>query len=402
MKIPGLWIGANKMMRFSVVGSLVAGLLFFTGCAFPLAGLPSPTITPLLEMTLAAATHVPASPIPTEPVSIPVQGAAASLTPVPTALPTATPAPILRQLTSGGCCAQPFWSPDSQQVLFLDKPAAEAPVGFWSVNLAGDAPQLFTDRLGVYSRDLNLRAFPANGLTVVERMADGMRWNIANGGRSVSFSPDGQLLAWVGGASGPPFDTAQRQIWVSQVDGRQARLVATLLGGGLSGWFPDGRLLVNGRLEASEEDQVLWALSLTPGADGKSQMTELGRGQRLRNVSLSPDGTWLAYVVTFSADPAQDGLWLTNTQTLAKQRLGLFGAFRWRDGQRLLVAPLDFSQPVHRLWQVQADTGQAEPLTDPAVTPLRIANGDWSVSPDGRWVIFVSALDYNIWLLALP
>jgi Tol biopolymer transport system component len=54
------------------------------------------------------------------------------------------------------------------------------------------------------------------------------------------------------------------------------------------------------------------------------------------------------------------------------------------------------------VWQFEAQTGQSRPLTDPAATQLKIANGDWSVSPDGRQIAFVSANDNNIWLLSLP
>ncbi len=72
------------------------------------------------------------------------------------------------------------------------------------------------------------------------------------------------------------------------------------------------------------------------------------------------------------------------------------------DGQHLLVVPVDLNQPVHQLLQVEADTGQVTDLTDPAVTPFKIANGDWSVSPVGDKIAFLSADDGNIWLLELP
>ena len=64
--------------------------------------------------------------------------------------------------------------------------------------------------------------------------------------------------------------------------------------------------------------------------------------------------------------------------------------------------PLDLSQPVHRLLQVEAASGQVQSVTDPAITPFKIANGDWSVSPDGELIAFVSADEGNIWLLELP
>jgi Tol biopolymer transport system component len=48
------------------------------------------------------------------------------------------------------------------------------------------------------------------------------------------------------------------------------------------------------------------------------------------------------------------------------------------------------------------ETGQTDPLTDPETTPLRIEGGDWTLSPDGKKVVFVSAVDQNLWLVTLP
>ena len=69
---------------------------------------------------------------------------------------TMTPTPALQRLTTGGCCTQPFWSPDSQQVLFIDQPPPDAPLGIWGVSLnPPDAtPALLTQRVAFYSRDL--------------------------------------------------------------------------------------------------------------------------------------------------------------------------------------------------------------------------------------------------------
>jgi hypothetical protein len=33
---------------------------------------------------------------------------------------------------------------------------------------------------------------------------------------------------------------------------------------------------------------------------------------------------------------------------------------------------------------------------------LPIAGGDWALSPDGTRLVFVSALDHNLWVLELP
>jgi hypothetical protein len=41
-------------------------------------------------------------------------------------------------------------------------------------------------------------------------------------------------------------------------------------------------------------------------------------------------------------------------------------------------------------------------LLDPAEVPIHIANNDWSVSPDGHTMAFVSQDDRNIWVIDLP
>jgi Tol biopolymer transport system component len=303
---------------------------------------------------------------------------------------------VLRQLTTGGCCVEPFWSPDSQQLFYLDKPSPGAQAGFYSANVQDGSVSLFTDRLGLFSPDMSLRAFPDGKQTIVERLADEQRWVIPSAGRVVSFSPDGAQVAWTAGQSGPPFDTARREIWTSQADGSQAKALLQLYSGGFAGWFPDGRLLVNGRIDLNEPMQGLWAYSTQNGS-----MLPLGSGERLRGVTISPGGSWVTYQVLFSSNPDENGTWLVNTRTGEKRRLDLFGAYRWRDDSRLLLIPLDASQPSHQIWQIDAASGEAQPLTDSSVTSFKIANGDWSVSPDGTKIAFVSAQDHNIWIIEL-
>jgi Tol biopolymer transport system component len=255
------------------------------------------------------------------------------------------------------------------------------------------------DRLGIYSPDQKLLAFPMNNETVIERLSTGEQWQIPNGGRSVSFSPDGDWLAWTGGDFTPPFDRAEREVWVSRVDGSEARQVFTAIRGGFAGWLSGERILVSGLVEGTASEQAYWALSLNPILVEQSELMELGRGGRLREAKISSDGSWLAYLVTFGADPSQDGLWLAEAISGERKRLEVFGGYNWRDGEHLLVVPLDLSEPVHELLQVHAPSGHVEPLTDPSITPFRIANGDWSVSPDGGKIVFVSADDGNIWVL---
>lgn len=315
--------------------------------------------------------------------------------------PSPSPSPQLLQLTTNGCCVQPFWDINSDRLLFLDKPAPDAPTGIYQAFLEGRETALFTEKLGIYHLPLGLVAYPEGGQTYVERIESGERYTIPNGGRALTFSPNGGQVAWTAGESGPPFDTARREIWISNFDGTNPQQLLTLIGGGFSGWISEWELLVTGRQTPEETDSALWVFSRQDNS-----LRELVRGGRIRSICLAPGGAWVAYLVTFALDPAQNGLWIQNIVTGERVQLDLFGGYRWRDADHLLIIPLDpnaASGPVasHQLWEVDATTGDSRPLTDPALTPFKVAEGDWTVSPDGRYVAFVSATDRNIWVLTI-
>ena len=243
--------------------------------------------------------------------------------------------------------------------------------------------------------------------TTIERLSDGERWNVPARGRSVRISPGGTRIAWTEGNEDLPPDRQVTTIRVANLDGSEPRVAATLRRGGLSGWISDDVLLVSGRESATATDQVLWAAPL----DG-SPPVELARAERLRSPQLSPSGAWVAYYVTFDADPARNGLWIARTDGSDRRQIPpeLFGSYQWRgcpdvcdpDAESLLIVPLQPDAAQHELWQVRAAGGEPARLTDPAVTPIKIANGDWRVSPDGRYVAYVESEDRNIWALPLP
>ena len=384
-----------RLARRSARASRVGGLFLTLGALGLVAACADTPAPPLFTRVPVSTATTVAPPTRTAPTLFP------SLTPPPldnrTPTPTPTPAPVRRQLTSGGCCVQPQWSPDGGQVWFLDQPSEAQPAGLWGVPVAGGEPQFITDRLGLLSPDGSLRAYPSAGQTMVERVATGEVWSVPAGGRAVLFSPDNTQLAWQTASSTVDFDRRVVEIWVAAVDGGAARVVAQLIGGGLTDWFPNSReLLVTGRASRDSEP-VLAVLDVDSG-----QLRELVRAVNLRGVTLSPDGGWLAYQVAFSGDPAQDGLWVLSLAEGEAHRLPLFGAYRWRAEGRLLMVPLEPERPSHRLVDVDAASGQATALTDPAVTAFRIAAGDWALSPDGQRVVYVSAADHNLWLIELP
>lgn len=301
---------------------------------------------------------------------------------------------MARQLTSGACCAQPFWSADGRQVRYIDRPSSGQPGGIWGVNASGGQPSLVTARLGIYSPNEKLVAYPESGQTYIERVG-GERWKVGTGGRAIVFSPDGTQIAWQVASSLYNFDSRQVQIWVAGVDGSGARKLAELVGGGLIGWYADGqRLLVTSH---DGDFGVLQALNVDD-----NNLAPIARAPRIQGAVLSPLGGWVAYTIAFSGDASLDGLWVVRTNGGDAHRLDAFGGFAWRAEGRVLIIPLEASASRNRLIEIDAATNAERPLTDPAATPIQIAGGNWALSPDGLQLAFVSATDHNIWVLDLP
>ena len=377
-----------KSLRPLPAAVLLAAII--AACSQPLPTLVA-TISP-------AATNTPVSHLPAAATALPQTE---TVTPLPSATftpaPSPTPFPTARQLTEGGCCVRPFWSSDGLQVRYIDRPTDSSPSGIWGVDLEGGDPVFVAARPGVYSPDESLVAYPSGGRTIIERVADGETWTAPSNGRPVSFAPDSQRIAWQIASSTVNFDRRVVQVFVASVDGSDVAQVAQLVGGGLAGWFPDSqRLLITRRAEAGNDTE----LAILNLASGEQQVIAVA--PRLRGISLSPQGGWLAYLVSFSGDADLDGLWVLRSDGTSARRLDRFGAYAWRTEGRLLLIPLAPGSASNRLLEVDASTGQARELIDIGRTPLRIAEGNWSLSPDGSRLAFVAAEDHNIWVLDLP
>lgn len=318
-------------------------------------------------------------------------------TAAPTVAQTATPAPLpLRRLTTGGCCPYPFWAADSSSVLFVDRPEGGV-AGVYGVPVTGGEVTLFYPRPGLLSPDGAWLVAPAGELVVLENLVDGERRFLLTGGQRPLFSPSGDRLAWqVSALAVSQLDVRRAEVWVSQADGGGARPVIKVMGGGLVGWAGEEALLVSGRRGLGEA-AGLWRVPLEGG-----EPSLLLEAARLFRPAVSPRGLWAAVTVAFAQEGERNGLWVLRTEGGEPRRLDLFGGYRWRSEGRLLVAVPAPGAPGALLWQVEADTGEARLLFDPARGSLLIANNDWAVSPDGRWMVFRSSGDGNLWLLALP
>lgn len=323
-----------------------------------------------------------------------------------TQLPDPAPLAILafgHQITAGNCCTQPYWNKDSTQVRFLDQPEPGAPLGIWGVDITeiGSAPQLVTERLGIFSPDGTLVAYPGRteGMTMIERLADGKTWEINTQGRSPNFTPDSQHVTWSVYDEDAPSDNREEILWLANVDGSAARVLLRLRRTSLLTWLADDKLLASQRIPGGSDEQ-LFILSTADGSE-----TELLQTPRRRGMALSPDRRYLVYYVTFEPETEKNGLWLLDLQDSkpAPQKLPFFGSYRWRDNEHLIYVPFDLEAITHDFYEFNVRTGQTRSLF-PAGTNLTIANSDWRISPDGRKIALVAAngatLD-GVWVLEL-
>jgi murein DD-endopeptidase MepM/ murein hydrolase activator NlpD/Tol biopolymer transport system component len=335
---------------------------------------------------------------PVTPVSLVVSGSAQAQLPINESLSVL---PIGWQIIAGNCCTRPYWSKDSTEVRFIDQPAPDASLGVWGVDVTqpGQAPELVTERLGFYSPDGSLIAYPdrSKGVAIIERLADGQKWQIETQERSLSFTPDSQGVIWTTYDQDAPRDSREETIWLADVDGSNVRAVFSARRTDPIAWLTDNELLMI-RRRAGTSDIQLFKLSLESG-----RQSRLVSGARMRGLAFSPDKRHLVYYVTFEQKAGKNGTWLLDLQNPQQpaEKLPFFGTYRWRDNQRLIYVPLDLEATSHDFYEYDILTKETKPLF-PNGTDLTIANNDWRVSPDGRQIALVAAqgteLD-GVWVL---
>jgi murein DD-endopeptidase MepM/ murein hydrolase activator NlpD/Tol biopolymer transport system component len=333
---------------------------------------------------------------------------ASLISPASSGWPPSNPMPLAtrpfgRQLTTGTCCTQPYWTKDSTQVRFIDQPGSDAPLGIWGVNLAQpeNGPQFVSPRLGIFSPDGRLVAYPnrQTGGTVIERLADGQTWEIDTQGQSPNFTPDSRHIIWAVFDEDAPSDNREETLWQANVDGSNPQILLKEQRIGLAAWLADNKLLLSQRIPGGSDVQLL-TVSLING-----QKTKLLELPRMRGQALSLDRRYLVYYVSFEPEAEKNGLWLLDLQDSKPipQKLPFFGSYRWRDAERLIYVPFEPEAAGHNFFEYNTRTGQTRPLflTNPGLT---IANSDWRVSPDGRKIALVAANDTTldgIWVLEL-
>jgi hypothetical protein len=320
-------------------------------------------------------------------------------TPTPIPRPTVSGGPVQpTAITSDGCCAYPGWSKDSEWILFFDAPGGGPTRGLYSIPRSGGQATRLTARVGSFSSDWSLVSYPESGQIFIERWQDGERWTVPSSGREVHFAPSSQSIAWqIGSSSIQNPDVRVSSIWISGIKGADVRELVTIHGGELIGWAEDEQaLIVTGRLTPTGPAGI-WRIDIEDGA-GRL----LFEVDHPREALLSNDGSRLAFIIAFEQKSDRNGVWVLRTDDGSARRLEFFGSYRWRSTDQLLLLPLDLSASSPYVLQFDTRSSQWWTLSSPRDTSLPIANNDWHVSPDGRWMVYQSFLDQNLYLLELP
>jgi hypothetical protein len=288
-------------------------------------------------------------------------------------------------------------------VRFIDQPAADQPLGIWGVKVTqlGAAPHLVTNRLGTYSPDGQLIAYPdrSKGIAIVERLEDGQRWEINTGANSLFFTPNGQEVLWMQSNAETPWASDENIIWLANVDGSNMRQLTSLQRAEPMAWLADDALLVVTQGGDASDRMLLSQLSLQDGA--QTPLFEVGR---MQDLLLSPDKQRLVYT-SFTPHIEENGIWLVELQNPqgGPQKLPFFGTYRWRDNQHLVFVPFEPNATQHTFYEYDISTAQAR-LLFTGNTDLIIANNDWQISPDGSKIALLAAAGTalnGIWVLEI-
>jgi hypothetical protein len=365
-----------------------------------LLALPVPTVT---RAPRAAAQGMPAIGL-VEPARRTAPGGEAAATPF--VVTTAAGRPVVpgqpRQLTQDGCCYGAWWASDSQALYFVDRPAGAIQTTIYRLALwpPGSAPApADTREMGGGPGDGRYEILPVDAGTSVRDLQTGQAWTVPTGGNPVRVSSDGSHVVWWEGRGGREPGTDVVRVWGSHIDGADQKELGGLWGTEVVAFLPDNRrVLVTGRPANNRAVAILATLDVETG-----ELKSIAKGLWLDQVLPSPDGRWVAYTTSLDQeDPGANGVWLAAVDDGPPRKLPFEGAYRWRDGNRLVFIPLEPGAPVNNVLEYDVRTNEARQLLDPATVPMRVANNDWSVSPDGQSLVWVAEEDRNLWAVDLP
>jgi hypothetical protein len=314
-----------------------------------------------------------------------------------TAPPITAGEPTFKKISESGCCSMAWWSPDSKTVrLFYGKDGQVA--NAFGIDIASGKMAQIEDTTPASTSingDVTLRWL--SDRAEFRRASDGKTFAFSTNGTWPSFSPNARRLLWqrFPGDAVPGDAPPLTEVWVSDIDGNN-RGIATTQTGGAVYWLDDDRIL----LVAREGQTQFSKFSIYDLRDKTT--TPYFRTENLRGIYVAPGGRHIVFYRIFQKNADDNGLFLMETRKDATPvKLPFFGAFRWRDSQTLLYVPYRLEGSM-TLIEYNIVKGESRNLTNPDDQPFRILNDDWSISPDGRQIVYWDDADRALWVIGLP
>jgi hypothetical protein len=303
----------------------------------------------------------------------------------------------MREIGFDGCCRQPWWHPSDSHLFYVidGVPGERANVFEWTTDNSAPptpiepAPPMLLSPDGLY------QVTRVNGAVTIRDLTTLAEWPVQTQGALPAVSTDNSRLLWeVWKGQYLPGEPAQTvETWVSDLYGNNARMIY-LQPGGWAIWLDEARVLI----VTPVVDATYTTLTIFDTRD--DSLYVLGRWDWLRDISVAPGGGRLMFYVIWQDDPNASGIYTIDTaQGAQAEQMPFFGSWRWRDGESVFYIPYDLSSRDHTLAYYHIPTATDMRLTDARVTPFRVANSDWSVSPDGDKIIYSQAGSMNMSLL---
>ena len=308
-----------------------------------------------------------------------------------------------RRLLDVGCCAKAWWTDDSSELRFIDRPPGSLGTALYGVPVwpPGAPPEVVDANAGHAAGAPRLTVRTAGDHSILRNVDSGEEWPLPTGGGAVRLSPDGGKAVWWAAHGGRQGVDALIRVHASDIYGREVKELIALWGTTVVAFLPDNRrVLIVGRPLKDSPLTVLVAVDVETG-----ELVELARGEWLSDAAPSPDGRWVAYMISLdSRHPERNGVWvapIADGGREAARRLEVQGSYRWRTGGRLVYMPLEISGASQTVWEFDPSSGSTRRLLGPEVQ-IFVAEADWSISPDGATIAYLDRAERSLWVVDLP
>lgn len=300
----------------------------------------------------------------------------------------------IRRLAYEGCCFWMWWHPsDGSRIYGIDGGEGQrAMIYEWQVGVNEQPTPVRLAPPDFVSPDGSIELRQNGEQTILRRVSDGTEWTVTTGGQPPAVNTDNTRLMWLkrSGVSIPGEEAPDIEVWISDLDGQNARMISTQKGG-YAVWLDASRILL-----VASERQVSTVSIYNLGDDST---TTLGSWRRMRGLTVAPGGGRIMFYLAFQDDPAADGVYTMETSPGAQpEKLPWFGSWRWRDANSVYYIPFNPTTNQQILAYYHIPSGQDRPITDSS-TPFTVANGDWSVSADGHRIAYLNAIDLTTWVI---